>query len=239
MIAVYRVLVAVGLALGACGRGNPAAGAVAGAPASVVVPPPIDVPPGGATLRVVQRTRAAVPGTKDTLEVQLGDITGGRVTVIVTRKGEAGPLATGELGQGDSLGFAIEGHSYAIAVETLENVLVGDDAASLRLTADAPTHATTPSPVLDERARIEALLARVRVSGIVFIRNGSDHTAEEAAKHLGDKWSRAGDRITTAEEFIEQLASRSSQSGEAYRVRLPDGTEREAGPWLREQLAAQ
>lgn len=216
--------------------GGPAGAATVGAPAAEASPPPIEVPAAGALVRVVQRSRAALPGSHDRVEVALGDITGGRVHLVVSRAGEA-PLATADAGQGDVVRFTLEGHGYALAVETMRNVLVGDDWVELRLTADAP-QAAPASPVVDERARIEGLLAVVRGSGIVFIRNGREHTAEEAASHLRDKWSRAGDRIATADDFIEQLASRSSQSGEAYRVRLPDGTERDAGPWLREQLAA-
>jgi hypothetical protein len=228
------VAVGLGLVL-ACG--GPTGAATVGAPAVQATPPPIDVPAQGAVVRVGQRSRAALPGSHDRVEVALGDITGGRVRVVVSRVGAGeATLATADAGQGDAVRFTLEGHGYALHVETLRNALVGDDWAELRLTADEPAAADTP--VVDERARIEALLAVVRGSGIVFLRNGREHTAEEAATHLRDEWSNAGDRIATADDFIEQLASRSSQSGEAYRVRLPDGTERESGPWLREQLAA-
>lgn len=224
-------LIALGVACG-----GPAGATTVGAPTVQAAPPPIDVPAQGTLLRVVQRGRAVLPGSDDRVDVALGDVTGGRVRVVVSRVGEA-PLATADAAQGDVVRFTLDGHGYALGVETMRNVLVGDDWIELRLTADAP-NAAADTPVIDERARIEALLAVVRGSGIVFLRNGREHTAEEAASHLRDKWSNAGDRIATTDDFIEQLASRSSQSGEAYRVRLPDGTERDAGPWLREQLAA-
>lgn len=90
---------------------------------------------------------------------------------------------------------------------------------------------------LTEKQKIERLLAAVRQSGLVFVRNGKDHDAAGAADHLQHKWSRAGDRIKTAEQFIEHIASRSSMSGRAYQVRHPDGTVEETGAWLRARLA--
>jgi hypothetical protein len=73
-------------------------------------------------------------------------------------------------------------------------------------------------------------------SGIVFIRNGKEHSAAEAADHLRTKRKSAGDKIKTARDFIEQLATRSSLSGKPYLVRTGDGRETPAGQWLAEHL---
>jgi hypothetical protein len=140
----------------------------------------------------------------------------------------------------DTVPFTIDAHRYEVVVEALDNQLLGDDRASLLVRAAAGTTGD-PAPAdakLSETERIEALIAAVAASGIVFIRNGTEHDAKDAADHLRTKWSRAGDRIATAESFVDNLGSTSSQSGEPYRVRLPDGTERDAGPWLHEQLKA-
>ncbi len=84
---------------------------------------------------------------------------------------------------------------------------------------------------------IDALIARVaQAHDVVFIRNGSDHTAVEAAAHLQRKLSAAHGRITTAEQFIDILATRSSWTGKAYRVRFADGREVESAVWLRQLL---
>ncbi len=91
----------------------------------------------------------------------------------------------------------------------------------------------------DENARIDALIAAVESSGITFIRNGSEHDAASAASHLRRKRAAAGDDIATAEQFIDELATKSSVSGEPYRVRLADGTEQDAAPWFRQLLAEQ
>jgi len=88
-----------------------------------------------------------------------------------------------------------------------------------------------------EREAIEALLRAVDESGLVWIRNGSEHDAHAAAEHLRTKWQAAGARVQTAEDFIEGIASRSSMSGRPYLVRLPDGSTEPAADWLRARLA--
>ena len=84
---------------------------------------------------------------------------------------------------------------------------------------------------------IEALLAYVAgLEGAVFLRNGSAHTAAEAAAHLRLKWERQEARIRSAEDFIERCASRSFLTGKPYQIRMPDGKVRDAEGLLREML---
>jgi hypothetical protein len=105
--------------------------------------------------------------------------------------------------------------------------------------AAAPSAAFAPEPTpLTDAQKIDRLIAHVRaLEGAVFIRNGREHTAEEAAKHMQLKRDKAGERCDTAEEFIRVCASFSSRSGEAYLIRLPDGRTRTAEDVLRERLA--
>jgi len=89
-----------------------------------------------------------------------------------------------------------------------------------------------------QTARVERLLDRVAAqTDVRFIRNGESHSAEAAAEHLRLKLRNAGRRISTAEQFVEHLASRSSVTGRPYRLRFPDGSEVDAGPWLMKALA--
>jgi hypothetical protein len=97
--------------------------------------------------------------------------------------------------------------------------------------------AAEASHSLSERERIGALLDVVERSAARFIREGTEYSGAEGRKHLERKLWWAGQRIRTAEEFIEGIASRSSTTGRPYRVRLPDGEEMETGPWLRQKLA--
>jgi hypothetical protein len=66
--------------------------------------------------------------------------------------------------------------------------------------------------------------------------SGTEYDATEAGKHLRLKLKLAGDRVKTAEDFIKICASRSSLSGDAYKIRLPDGTTVETAPFFRARL---
>jgi hypothetical protein len=90
------------------------------------------------------------------------------------------------------------------------------------------------TPNASEQARIESLIQQVeRQPQLVFIRNGKKYTAKQAAKFLRGKRDAHLDEIANREEFIAQLASRSSTTGKAYLIQYPDGKTVEAGQFWR------
>ena len=90
-----------------------------------------------------------------------------------------------------------------------------------------------------EQQRIDHLIAEVgRLDKAVFIRNGDEHQAKEAAAHLRKKLDYAGDRIATAEQFIDKAATASWFSRKKYTIRFADGRTVEAAAWLRVRLKA-
>lgn len=89
-----------------------------------------------------------------------------------------------------------------------------------------------------EVVRIQALLDEVKKSGVSFVRNGDTYTSERAAEHLKTKWGKGARYVHTAEDFIDNIASRSSATGKPYLVILPDGKRLEAAVWLRGLLKA-
>ena len=92
-----------------------------------------------------------------------------------------------------------------------------------------------PSP--QEARRVETLLARVQArSDMSFIRNGSSHDASQAARFLRAKWDKARGGLQTAEQFVEQECTRSSTTGQAYKVRFKDGSEKPARDFLLDEL---
>ena len=92
-----------------------------------------------------------------------------------------------------------------------------------------------PSPA--ERARIERLIQFVEAqNGIRFVRNGSSYSPKDAAKFLRGKFEKMGEHVNTAQQFIEQIASKSSTSGDIYRIRLADGRELPAAQFLGDEL---
>jgi hypothetical protein len=91
---------------------------------------------------------------------------------------------------------------------------------------------------LSEKQKIEMLISYVAdLKGAVFIRNGSEHSPEEAAKHLRQKYSKAGSKVKTAKDFIDVCASSSSVSGAKYMIRTAEGVERPSRDLLMERLA--
>lgn len=99
-------------------------------------------------------------------------------------------------------------------------------------------HAASLSP--DARGEIEVLLSRLAASGCQFRRNGSWHAAGEAQAHLRRKLDYLVDKgaVASAEQFIERAASRSSMSGQVYRVRCGSQAPVASGEWLRAELQA-
>jgi hypothetical protein len=95
--------------------------------------------------------------------------------------------------------------------------------------------AAPPAAAADE---INYLLGFVERSGCKFYRNGSWYEAHRAQSHLRDKYNylAARDRIKTAEDFVEQAATRSSVSGEEYQIQCELGPAVPSNRWLRTAL---
>ena len=90
------------------------------------------------------------------------------------------------------------------------------------------------------QTEINYLLRFVETSGCEFYRNGSWFDAAKAREHLRQKYQllSQGNQITSAEDFIEQAATKSSLSGQAYKVRCRGGEAVTTNQWLRAALAA-
>lgn len=82
---------------------------------------------------------------------------------------------------------------------------------------------------------IASLLLFVEQSGCTFIRNGKHYDAPEARKHIEKKYNYFKDRIHTAEEFIQYSATKSTMSGQPYRV-VCNGVGMTSSDWLLAEL---
>ena len=85
-------------------------------------------------------------------------------------------------------------------------------------------------------AEIEFLLQAVGSSDCTFIRNGKRHDADDAEDHLRMKYRRGKRYASTAERFIERLASASSMSKKPYYIECPGNEAVPTGDWLTAQL---
>ena len=93
------------------------------------------------------------------------------------------------------------------------------------------------APEAHEQTRIERLIHAVELrKDMKFIRNGTEYDCSDAAKFLRGKLDSMGREVTTAREFIERIASRSSMSGEPYHVKFADGRTMLASQFLTDEL---
>ena len=67
-----------------------------------------------------------------------------------------------------------------------------------------------------EEARINAMLEGLaQKKDLIFVRNGDEHTCDEAVSHLRLKLGNTRNHIDTAEQFIDKVASSSSMPGKS------------------------
>ena len=84
---------------------------------------------------------------------------------------------------------------------------------------------------------IDHLLFVVVESECTFIRNGKEYAAADARDHLAMKRRRGKRYYESADEFIENIASKSSWSGKPYQIRCDDEPAVPAGEWFGRALA--
>lgn len=93
------------------------------------------------------------------------------------------------------------------------------------------------TPSASEQKLIDTLILRVsNMKTMTFMRNGDEHNAANAAKHMQAKFDHFKDEIVTAEDFIDRCASRSEITGKPYQVKMPNGTVRDAKEFLTAEL---
>jgi hypothetical protein len=89
---------------------------------------------------------------------------------------------------------------------------------------NVPTKQIESAIELTEAQKIDKLIAYIADTEAKFIRNGNEYSGVDAAKHLRMKCEKAGKKITTAKQFIDYLASKSSRSGEPYLMKFKNGS---------------
>ena len=92
-----------------------------------------------------------------------------------------------------------------------------------------------------ETQKVNFLLDQVEKSDVIFLRNGSEHSPKKARAHLKFKYEKAKGFFfvsseITAQQFIDNIASQSSTTGEKYYVILKNGKKIPTKQWLDEKL---
>ena len=88
------------------------------------------------------------------------------------------------------------------------------------------------------QAEITSLLSRLETSDCKFNRNGSWYSGAKAKAHMLTKlrYLEARTTLTSAEQFIELAATKSSVSGKPYLVQCGDTPAQTSAEWLTTQL---
>ncbi len=220
-VAIMIAVVALGLA--GCGApdSRPTAGASPDAAAFAQLP---------IELTVNQRTTTPLPGSVGPIRLTIDDVTRGQVMTSLAAHEGTTLLAPTSLREGDTAPFQAGSRTYSLRLKTLTNNLIGNDSATFVVEPDG---AVRPAS-----ATIETLITAVaNMDGAVFIRNGAEYSAGDAADHLRAKWQAAGEAVTTVDEFLRQVAGGSWLTGKPYRVRFADGSTRLLVDVLRERRA--
>lgn len=192
-------------------------------------PPPPAITGLPVTIHVDQRKSEPIPGTAGNLVLSIGDVTRGQAMTSLATKEGATVLPRRSMTAGEVAEFRYRDQGFRLTLSAFDTSLVGTDSATFTITA--------MSAPLSESQKIERLIRSLEaLEGATFIRNGGEHDAAKAASHLRRKWNAAGDRVKTAEDFIDGLATESSVSGRHYEIRLADGTVVPSGTFLHEQL---
>lgn len=94
-----------------------------------------------------------------------------------------------------------------------------------------------PIKTITEQEKIDFLIKSIEdLKGAKFWRNGTYYDAKSAASHLRMKRDKAGNSVKTARDFIDKIATKSSVSGEYYRIKFESGKEIETRVFLNEKL---
>jgi hypothetical protein len=114
--------------------------------------------------------------------------------------------------------------------------LVAGFAMAFIVLVSAPATPSTSAP-----EDIQYLLDAIERSGCEFYRNGSWYAAAEARSHLASKYREVDKRqpVRSAQDFIDWVGTRSSMSGEPYRVRCPGADAMMSAEWFRRALERQ
>ena len=182
------------------------------------------------SFKLAQRTAIEIPGHNRNIKVEIDDITNGSAFLTIRDKNEM--LVQELILPKKEIAFLFDGEAYIISCTRMNNRLIGNDDASFTIRK----RGTKSAAILTaEKQKIEHLIKTVAASDVIFIRNGEEYGATEAAEHLYNKWQQAGDEIKTLDDFIEKIASRSSASGKSYQIKLKTGEIVPAKTWMKEQ----
>ncbi len=83
--------------------------------------------------------------------------------------------------------------------------------------------------------QIDKLISSIDQSQCRFIRNDNFYSPQQSMKHLRRKYVHFKNKITSVDDFIQIVATKSLMSGKTYKVQCSDKTPVPAALWMRQQ----
>lgn len=195
----------------------------------------LQIPEQGLSFKIEQKNSVTLASVPTDLRVEIGKITRGQTLLTIWSQEEM--VHREALQEKKSVPFVWNGEKLMIECVQLDNELTGPDFAHLRLTKGVNNTASQPVKVqLTEKEKILRLIDITEKSQMHFIRNDVRYTSIETAELLRNNYSLAESEIRTAQEFIINIASKSSATGEIYYAELMDGSVLRAEDWYRDRL---
>jgi hypothetical protein len=195
----------------------------------LVVPDRLRAGDGPPEFTIMQRRRGFVPGSRDWLEVRIDDITMGQVLLEMVDAEGATVVAPRHVAERDFVEFALSGERYVLEVRKLVNLLINDDYAEFAV-VQAP--AFLPDRIAQLIRRVDA------ATSVTFLREDREYPSTAAAQLLRARLGSHRGPRPTVDQFIDDMASKSSRTGEPYHVRTKDGQVVKVADWLRQELRA-
>jgi len=127
--------------------------------------------------------------------------------------------------------------SYYIFFKEIDDYLFGRDNFNFEIArVGVPKTSNQNQQTENTEQKVDEFLSFLEKTNFTFIRNGSKYTAQEAAEHLRNKYNSQQSEISTFEDFVTKIATKSSFSGEDYQVIVDNNTLRFADWVNREYL---
>jgi len=184
------------------------------------------LPKKGFKFQLVQRTQISLPSVDGNVICSINDITKGQTQIVIKENERV--LVAESIMEMEPINFKFNNFSYTVTCKGMVNKLFGDDFAHFEIVENVhPKKAAK-----DETKEIEALLKKIESSNIIFVRNGDEYSAQDAAEHLRSKWKQSAGKIKTKNDFINHIATQSSMTGELYYVILKDGQKFTLSDWI-------
>lgn len=158
-------------------------------------PEALDLGGRAATFTVMQRRGLPVPGSHGFVEMRLGDVTAGQVTVEIAGRDGERLMARRSMRVGDVAVFHFGAGAYVFELTRLVNKPIGDDYAEFRLQAGAE----------DVLRAMRALIDEVQGARASFAGPGGPTSAGQVATELRERLGSRGALPPSVPAFLAEL----------------------------------